>query len=91
MTRVEKFHRYREEIANMKVENFTEKKITSDQVEMMIDSKGSKNLDCDEIYTAYNLDGKKTKFSLNLRISQLIYFVIACVVIGTLVALLFIF
>lgn len=88
MTRVEKFHRYREEIANMKVENNSSKKITSDQIESIIDKNGSKKLNYDEIITAYNIEKSSLKVGLNIRLTQILYWLLACIIIGGLIVLL---
>ena len=86
MTRVEKFRRYREEIANMKVEDFSEKKLTAKKVSEI---RESKSLTYHDIADVYQLDESKRN-SLGFRLSkdQILYLVVALATITLLVVLL---
>lgn len=86
MTRVEKFRRYREEIANMKVEDFSEKKLTAKKVSKI---RESKSLTYHDIADVYQLDESKHS-SLGFRLSkdQILYLVVAFATITLLVVFL---
>lgn len=84
MTRVEKYHRYREEISNMKVENFSTKKEVSSQIEK--DDYHTKVISYDkvmDIFDIYDTDAtnKKHKRLFHLRKDQIIYCLIATIII----------
>ena len=86
MTRVEKYRTYREEIANMKIENFSSKKVTSQKIERIRIDNDSAKLGYDEVLNAfdiYDTDAKKvkTKYRVHLRKAQIVYLVVATVVI----------
>ena len=89
MTRVEKFHRYREEIANMKIEDNSSKSLASKQVQNM--RKNSEKINYDEVINAYGIKNEKSlRIGLKIRLDQVLYVALALIVIATLVALLFI-
>lgn len=78
MTRVEKYSRYRKDIANMKVESFSSKK---EATEMIENSTGNKVgyeevIDIHNLYNSGELKVTK-KHSINLRKDQIIYCVVA--------------
>lgn len=90
MTRVEKFRRYREEIANMKFENSSTKKTLSETIERMCVDNDSQKLKYEQVldvFDTYDPDAKNTKkkHHLRLRKSQIIYYSVASVVILALV------
>ena len=65
MTRVEKFHAYREEIANMKVEETSIKKTAASKINEITNSKASSRLAYDEVMSAYDLYNSDTKKEKN--------------------------
>ena len=86
MTRVEKFRRYREEIANMKFETSSTKKTLSEKIERMCTVNDSQKLEYEQVLTAfgtYDPDAKDTKrkHHFRLRKNQIIYYSVAGVVI----------
>lgn len=86
MTRVEKFRRYREEIANMKFESSSSKKTLSQTIERMCEDNDSPKLKYEQVlnvFDTYDPDAKDTKkrFHIKLRKSQVIYWSIASVII----------
>lgn len=86
MTRVEKFRRYREEIANMKFETSSNKKVMSEQIGRMCGDNKNSKLNYEQvldIFDSYDPDAKNTKnrHHIRLRKSQIIYWSIASVVI----------
>ena len=82
MTRVEKYRRYREEISNMKFENFTQKKEASGQVEKIRNTDFESKLNYDEVmeihevYEENDEKVKKTKF-MPLTKYEIVYSLIA--------------
>ena len=86
MTRVEKFRHYREEIANMKVEDFSEKKLTANKVSKLSESKP---LTYADVMDALNVQtSKKNSFGFRLNANQIIYGVVAIATISLLIVLL---
>ena len=86
MTRVEKFRRYREEIANMKFESSSSKKVMSEEIGRMCDNNESSKLNFEQvldIFDTYDPDAKNTKRRrhIKLRKSQVIYWPVAAIVI----------
>ena len=86
MTRVEKFRRYREEIANMKFESSSSKKTLSETIERMCVDNDSSKLKYEQVldvFDTYDPDAKNTikKHHIKLRKNQIIYWSIASVVI----------
>ena len=86
MTRVEKYRRYREEIANMKFETSSSKKTMSQEIGRMVGTNDSSKLNYDQvldIFGSYDPDAKDTKkrHRIKLRKSQIVYWSIASVVI----------
>lgn len=86
MTRVEKYRTYREEIANMKIESFSSKKVVSQRIERICNDNESSKLGYDEVlkvFDVYDSDAKKVKKHINLRLkkSQIIYLLVATIVI----------
>ena len=89
MTRVEKFRRYREEIANMKFENASSKKTISETIERMCDVNESSKLHYDQVldvFDTYDPDAQETKKGIKIRFRkrQVIYYTVASIVILTL-------
>ena len=92
MTRVEKYRRYREEIANMKFESSSSKKTVSESVGKIRDINETSTLDYMEVLNAfeiYDTEGKETKkhHKFHIRKNQIIYCVIAFIVIVILILL----
>ena len=93
MTRVEKFRRYREEIANMKFESSSNKKTLSERIERMCEDNDSQKLDYEQVldvFDTYDPDAKnvKKRIHIKLRKSQIIYWSIAsAVIIGLLIGI----
>ena len=93
MTRVEKFRRYREEIANMKFETSSNKKVMSEQIGRMCDDNESSKLNFEQvlnIFDSYDPDAKNTqkRHHIKLRKSQIIYWSIAsAVILGLLIGI----
>lgn len=90
MTRVEKFRRYREEIANMKFESSSNKKTLSETIERMCVDNDSQKLNYEQVldvFDTYDPDAKDTKrkHHIKLRKSQIIYYLVAGAVILALV------
>lgn len=86
MTRVEKYRRYREEIANMKFESASSKKTMSIKIGRMCDNNDSSKLNYEQVinlFDTYDPDAKNTAKRRNFRLrkSQIIYWSIASVVI----------
>ncbi|MBQ0009353.1 MAG: hypothetical protein KBS97_03675 [Firmicutes bacterium] len=86
MTRVEKYRRYREEIANMKFETSSSKKTMSQQIGRMVGNSDSSKLNYEQvldIFDSYDPDAKNTKkrHHIKLRKSQIIYWSVASVII----------
>lgn len=89
MTRVEKYRSYREEIANMKIENFSSKKAVSEKIERICNNNESSKLNYEEVLNAfdvYDTDGEpvKRKRKIRLRKSQIIYIAVATIVVAAL-------
>lgn len=86
MTRVEKYRRYREEIANMKVENFSSKSEAAKQVDKITSLTGDNKIGFEdvmgirEIYAENDEITKKTH-RFHLREDQIIYLLV-CFLIG---------
>lgn len=93
MTRVEKFHRYREEIANMKFETQSNKKTISEKIDRMCSSSDTSMLNYEQVlnvFDSYDPDAKnnKKRHHIKLRKNQIIYWSIAsAVIIGLLVGI----
>lgn len=90
MTRVEKYRRYREEIANMKFENSSTRKTLSETIERMCVDNDSQKLKYEQVldvFDSYDPDAKSTKrkHHFTLRKSQITYYSIAGAVILALV------
>ena len=86
MTRVEKYRRYREEIANMKFESSSSKKTMSIKIGRMCDNNDSSKLNYEQVlnlFDTYDPDAKNTakRHHIKLRKSQVIYWSIASVII----------
>ena len=86
MTRVEKFRRYREEIANMKFETSSNKKTMSEEIGRMVGNREGSKLNYEQvldIFDSYDPDAKNTKkrHHIKLRKNQIIYWSVASVVI----------
>ena len=93
MTRVEKFHRYREEIANMKFETQSNKKTISEKIDRMCSNSDTSMLNYEQVlnvFDSYDPDAKnnKKRHHIKLRKNQIIYWSIAsAVIIGLLVGI----
>lgn len=86
MTRVEKFRRYREEIANMKFETSSNKKTMSEEIGRMVGNREGSKLNYEQvldIFDSYDPDAKNTKkrHHIKIRKNQIIYWSVASVVI----------
>ena len=92
MTRVEKYRRYREEIANMKFESSSSRKTISEKIERIRGGNESSKLNYEQVlnvFGTYDSDAKINKTRhFRLKKSQVIYWSIASVVIlGLLIAI----
>lgn len=83
MTRVEKYRRYREDIANMKVETFSSKKKVVDKIEKGEGKKvGYENvMDIHDIYDNGHNQPKKRR-TIRIKKYQIIYCSIAILIIA---------
>lgn len=93
MTRVEKYRKYRSEIANMKTSNFSSKKEAFDQVEKIHDEKSGSGYDYDnlmEVYDIYKTDDEdqKQKKAFKVNKYKLFYVLIAIFIIAIIIVLL---
>lgn len=96
MTRVEKYHSYREQIANMKVEDLSSKTLTTQKINKLTEARNNSRLQYDEIMSAYSMFGnndssKENKLHYRLNIHQIIYLIIALAIIFGLSVLLIMF
>lgn len=89
MTRVEKFHRYREEIAHMKFESVSNKKTISQEIERLCDDNDSSKLGYEQVINvldSYDPDGETPKHHrvIKFRKRQIVYWSVAAIVIVSL-------
>lgn len=96
MTRVEKFHTYRQEIANMKVEEFSVKSETSKRISEITRIKSSSKLDYDEIMSPLELFEKgsnknKKLYRFKPSLDQILYVLVGLILVGTLICLIVLF
>lgn len=87
MTRVEKYRKYRREIANMKVDSFSSKKEALEQVEKIRETKSSSVYDYDdlmEVHEIYGKDVENIKSRKRIRVTkyQVCYLLIAIFIIA---------
>ena len=90
MTRTEKYRQYREEISNMKFENFTQKREASDTIDKLHDKRLGTRLNLEQVMIANEVfDEGEVKFKkrriINLTKYEIFYFLIATLVIVGLV------
>jgi len=87
MTRVEKYRRYRNEISNMKFETFTQKREASDTIDKLHDKRLGNKLNYEQVMIVNEVfdEGEVTKFKkrrlINLTKYELLYFLIAIIII----------
>lgn len=84
MTRVEKYRRYREEIANMKVEKFSSKHEASKKIG---DVSSNSKVGYEDVMIVHNLYDENIeitpkKHHLHLRLDQILYVLIAFLIIA---------
>lgn len=96
MTRVEKFHDYRQEIAKMKVEDNSLKSKTAKHISEITKNKPNNQLAFDEIMKPVDLFENKSKenkklYRNKLSLDQFLYGLVAVIVVGLLVTLIIIF
>ena len=91
MTRVEKYRRYREEISNMKFENFSEKREASNRVEKLYGNRKEDKLNFEDIMVVHEVFEKgqipeKNKRLINLTKYEIFYYLIAIIFVVIIIA-----
>ena len=91
MTRVEKYRRYREEISNMKFENFSVKREASHRVENLYGNRKEDKLNFEDIMVVQEVFEKgqipeKNKRLINLTKYEIFYYLIAIIFVVIIIA-----
>ena len=91
MTRVEKYRQYREEISNMKFEDFSQKREASKQVEELYGNRVDEKLNFEDIMVVHEVFDKtelktKNKRLINLTKYEIFYYLIAIIFVVVIIA-----
>ena len=91
MTRVEKYRKYREEISNMKFEDFSKKREASKQVEKIYASRVESKLNYEDVMVVHEVFDKtelksNNKRLINLTKYEIFYFLIAIIFVVVIIA-----